>query len=149
MNMGPQAGNKSRLRDLLLASDAGDLDGALGFYAPDYIDHDTTEARESATCSPLEGLRDGFSLFSTAFSETRHTLHDAIEEGDRLAARISVEARHTGSLWGYAPSGQIVRNDSIVIYRFVDGRIRERWCRERRSTRSLLEPGQSGLGGRR
>ena len=141
--MGPQAGNKARLRNLLLASDEGDIDRALGFYAPDYVDHDTTEARESSTGTPLEGLREAFRLFAAAFSETGHTLHDAIEEGDRLAARISVQARHTGALWGYGPSGRIVRNDSIVIYRFVDGRIRERWCRERRSTRSLLEWGQS------
>jgi predicted ester cyclase len=141
--MNRQAGNKARLRDLLLASDDGDIDRALTYYAPEYVDHDSTEARRSSGGSALDGLRNGFRLFTTAFSETRHTLHDAIEEGDRLAARISVEARHTGALWGYEPSGQVVRNDSIVIYRFVDGRIRERWCRERRSTRSLLESGRS------
>lgn len=134
-----QASNKSRLRDLLSASDAGDIDGALAFYAPDYADHDATEARQGSGGSPQEALRDAFGLFSRAFSDTRHTLHDAIEEGDRVAARISVEARHTGALWGCAPSGRILRNDSIVIYRFLDGRIRERWCRERRTTRSLLE----------
>ncbi|HEU4688227.1 MAG TPA: ester cyclase [Vicinamibacterales bacterium] len=137
--MGPQDGNKSRLRDLLLASDAGDIDRALGFYAPDYVDHDASEARRSGGGAPVDALREGFRLFGAAFSDIRHTLHDAIEEGDRVAARISVEARHTGSLWGFAPSGRVVRNDSIVIYRFVDGRIRERWCRERRTTRSLLE----------
>ena len=141
MQMDLQAGNKTRLRDLLIASDEGDIDRALEFYAPGYIDHDATEARASSTGTQLDGLRDGFRQFTAAFSETRHTLHDAIEEGDRLAARISVEARHTGRLWGIPPSGRIVRNDSIVIYRFVDGRIRERWCRERRTTRSLLEPG--------
>ncbi len=141
--MGPQCGNKSRLRELLSASDSGDLDRALGVYAPDYFDHDASEARQGPMRTPLEGLRDGFRQFSAAFTEIRHTLHDSIEEGDRLAARISVEARHTGSLWGIAPSGRMVRNDSIVIYRFVDGRIRERWCRERRTTRSLLEPGGS------
>ena len=140
--MATQASNKSRLRGLLSASDAGDIDAALGFYAPDYRDHDVTEARLGAGGSSLEGLREAFTLFSAAFSDTRHTLHDAIEEGDRVAARISVEARHTGALWGCAPSGRILRNDSIVIYRFVDGRIGERWCRERRTTRSLVEPGQ-------
>ena len=138
-----QAGNKSRLRALLAASDAGDMDGALGFYAHDYFDNDATEARRGPMGTPLEGLREGFRLFNAAFTEVRHTLHDAIEEGDRVAARISVEARHTGKLWGIEPSGRIIRNDSIVIYRFVDGRIRERWCRERRSTRSLLESGNS------
>ena len=141
--MARQASNKARLRGLLSASDAGDIDGALRFYAPDYVDHDATEARQGAGGSSLEGLRDAFRLFSAAFSETRHTVHDAIEEGDRVAARVSVQARHTGALWGCAPTGRILRNDSIVIYRFVDGRIRERWCRERRTTRSLLEPDES------
>jgi C-1 hydroxylase len=134
-----QVTNKARLRDLLAASDAGDIGAALTFYAPDYVDHDVTEGRQGAGGTPLEGLEDAFRLFSMAFSDTRHTIHDVIEEGDRVAARISVEARHTGALWGIAPSGRILRNDSIVIYRFVDGQIRERWCRERRSTRSLLE----------
>ena len=141
--MATQASNKPRLRYLLAASDEGDIDGALRFFAPDYVDHDATEARQGAGGMSLEALRDAFRLFSAAFSNTRHTLHDTVEEGDRVAARISVETCHTGSLWGFAPSGRILRNDSIVIYRFVDGRIRERWCRERQSTRSLLEPGQS------
>ena len=141
--MGPQPKNKARIRELLKASDAGDIDGALRFYAPDYVDHDASEARQNADGTPLEALRDAFKLFSAGFSDTRHTLHDAVEEGDRVAARISVETRHTGELWGFPPSGRILRNDSIVIYRFVDGRIRERWCRERRTTRSLLEPDHS------
>ena len=135
--------NKSLLRDLLAASDAGDFDGALNIYAADHVDHDATEARQRAGTSSLDALRDGFRLFSGAFGDVRHTLHDAIEEGDRVAARISVEARHTGRLWGFAPTGRVLCNDSIVIYRFVDGRIRERWCRERRSTRSLLKADQS------
>lgn len=141
--MGTQAPNSSRLRDLLAASDAGDIDRALGFYAPDYVDHDATEARQGAGGTSQEALREAFKLFSAAFSDTRHTLHDTVEEGELVAARISVETRHTGRLWGFAPSGRILRNDSIVIYRFVDRRIRERWCRERQSTRSLLESDQS------
>ena len=141
--MTTQATNKSRLCDLLAASDAGDIDRTLKFYAPDYVDHDATEARQGTGGTSLEALRNAFSVFSAAFSDTRHTLHDAVEEGDRVAARISVEARHTGRLWGFAPTGRVLRNDSIVIYRFVDGRIRERWCRERQTTRSLLASDQS------
>jgi predicted ester cyclase len=40
---------------------------------------------------------------------------------------------------GVPPTGAMVRNDSIVIYRFENGLIRERWCRERRTTRDLLD----------
>ena len=138
--MGPQLTHKERIRDLLAASDAGDIRAAMEFYALDYVDHDVTEGRQGAGGTSREPLENAFRMFRAAFSDTRHAIHDLVEEGDRLAARISVEARHTGPLWGFEPTGRIVRNDSIVIYRFVEGRIRERWCRERRSTRSLLGP---------
>jgi hypothetical protein len=36
----------------------------------------------------------------------------------------------------------VIRNDSMVIYRFEDGRIRERWCRERSSTRAAAGGGR-------
>ena len=82
MQMGPQAGNKSRLNDLLLASDEGDIDGALRFYAPDVVDHDATEARQSRAGTSLEGLRDALRSFSSAFTDSRalvlRTAHDEV-----------------------------------------------------------------------
>lgn len=128
--------NKARLRELLAAVDAGDLDRVLACYAPDYFDHDTSEAR-SAT-NHVAGLRTAFARFYAAFSDTHHTIDDIIAEDDKVAVRLSVEARHTGEIFGIAPSGLVIRNDSLVIYRFEQGLIRERWCRERQSTRSLL-----------
>jgi predicted ester cyclase len=142
--MTEQATNKARIRELLAAVDAGELEAVLSFYSPDYYDHDTSEAR-SGDASHAALLRHAFSAFYSAFSDTRHTIGDIIAEGDRVAVRIAVEARHTGELFGIPASGQIVRNDSIVIYRFEAGYIRERWCRERHSTRGLLmEAARSG-----
>ena len=129
--------NEQRLRALLAAVDAGDVTGALGFYAPDYHDHDASESRAGG--DHVAALRDGFMRFAAAFSDIRHSLDDVIAAGDRVAARISVEARHTGVIFGMPASGRVVRNDSIVIYRFENGLIRERWCRERRTTREILE----------
>jgi len=128
--------NVERLRALLAAVDAGDIDAALACYAPDYHDHDASDARAGADA--LTALRHGFRMFAEAFSDVQHSLDDAIADGDRVAARISVEARHTGAIFGVPPTGRLVRNDSIVIYRFERGLIRERWCRERRATRELL-----------
>lgn len=136
--MTQQAENKQRLRDLLAAVDAGDLERALAFYSPDYVDHDASEARSGAG-PPLGALRQAFEQFYAAFSDTRHSVDDLVAEADRVAARISVQARHTGEFFGMAATGRLVRNDSIVIYRFEQGQIRERWCRERSSTRRLLE----------
>jgi predicted ester cyclase len=129
--------NAQRLVDLLAAVDAGDLEGALAFYHPLYFDHDASESRQGV--DHRDALRGGFTRFYAAFSGMRHSLDDVIAAGDKVAARISVEARHTGPMLGFPPSGAVVRNDSIVIYRFENGLIRERWCRERRSTRDLLQ----------
>ena len=46
--MAAQVTNKPLLRALLAAADAGDIESALKFYAPDYVDHDATEARQGA-----------------------------------------------------------------------------------------------------
>jgi predicted ester cyclase len=132
----PAEHNKQVLRDLLQKVDDGDLEGALAFYAPDYQDHDASEARDGD--DQLHALRHAFAQFYGAFSETRHCLDDVIAEGEMVAARISVVARHTGPIFGLTPTGRLIHNDSIVIYRFENGRIRERWCRERHTTRALL-----------
>ena len=129
--------NVQRLRELLAAVDAGDLERVLSFYAPDYYDHDTSDARQGA--NHLDALRAAFPRFYAAFSDPRHTLDDVIAEGDKVAVRLSVEARHTGDIFGIPASGLVIRNDSIVIYRFEDGLIRERWCRERQSTRAAID----------
>ena len=136
--MTEQESNKQRLRVLLAVVDAGDIEGALAFYAPDYVDHDASESRRGGG-DAIAVLRAAFAHFRAAFDDVEHVIEDLIAEGDRVVARIRVDATHTGDFFGLPPSGQRVRNDSIVIYRFEDGRIRERWCRERRSTRATLE----------
>jgi C-1 hydroxylase len=135
--MSETARNKQTIRDLLAAADAGDVEGALAFYSPLYVDHDASESRAGGT-SHFAALERGFRAFYAAFRGTRHTLHDLVAEGDRVAARISVESIHSGEIFGIAATGRAVRNDSIVIYRLEGGRIVERWCRERRTTRELL-----------
>jgi predicted ester cyclase len=129
--------NNQRLRDLLTAVDRGELDRVLSFYSPDYDDHDASESRQGTNTSTT--LRSAFERFYAAFSEVRHSLDDVIAQGDKVAARISVSARHTGELFGIPPTGRVIHNDSLVIYRFEHGLIRERWCRERLSTRAMLE----------
>ncbi len=130
--------NRRALRDLLAAADAGDIEKALSYYAPGYQDHDPSEARAGGQC-PLLALREALLLFRSSFTHTRHVVDVLLAEQDLVAAVIRVEAVHSGELFGVPATGALVANDSIVIYRFEAGRIRERWCRERRSTRELLE----------
>jgi predicted ester cyclase len=139
--MGTGAGqterNKQAIRDLLRAVDDGEIDRALSYYDPDYVDHDASEGRSRGS-TPYDSLRVGFRMFGGAFSRPTHTIEDLLAEGDKVVARIAAEATHAGPIFGIAGTGRRIRNDSIVIYRLRDGRIVERWCRERRSTRELL-----------
>jgi predicted ester cyclase len=132
-----QGRNKERIRALLSAVDAGDLDTVLSFFDDDYHDHNASEARRAAG-SHRDALRQAFGHFYAGFTGTTHCIEDMVAEEDKVAVRLSVTATHTGEIFGIPPSGRVVENDSLVIYRFKDGRIRERWCRERQSTRSLL-----------
>jgi predicted ester cyclase len=129
--------NKSLIVELLAAVDAGELERVLSFYDPAYLDHDVTEARADGA-SHHAGLRRAFAAFYGAFRDVRHRVDDLVAEGDRVVARIAVEAVHAAPIFGIPASGRRVTNDSIAIYRVRDGRIVERWCRERRSTREVL-----------
>lgn len=45
----------------------------------------------------------------------------------RVVVRFSVEATHTGPLWGVGPTGRRVRMREIHLMRFRDGRLVENW----------------------
>lgn len=130
--------HKELVRDLLAAADAGDLERVLSYYSPGYVDHHASEVRSGGP-SDYEGVRIAFSRFAAAFPDTRHTIHDLIADGDRVALRVSAEGTHTGTIAGMPPTGRTFHNDSIVIYRFEEGKIVERWCRERLSTLDQLQ----------
>jgi predicted ester cyclase len=115
--------NKDLLRRLLAEVDRG-ADDLEAYYSPDYVDHAPTSVRRQAG---RDGLRGTFAALRRAFPDTRHTIEDLFAEGDRVVARVSARATHTGELFGHAPTGRIVSLTSITIYRVVDGRIAERW----------------------
>jgi predicted ester cyclase len=116
--------NKDLIRRLLAEVDRGNDDVVEVYYSPDYVDHTPTAVRRH---SGRDGLGGTFAALRRAFPDTRHTIEDLVAEGDRVVARVSARATHTGDLFGHAPTGKLVRLSSITIYRIVDGRIAERW----------------------
>ena len=52
---------------------------------------------------------------------------DIFAEGDRAAARITLEGTHTGEGLGVPPTGRTIRIQGNIIVRIVDGRILEGW----------------------
>lgn len=118
--------NKQVIRDLLAAADSHDYTNLRRFYADDYVDHAPSEARSKA--SGVDALMEVFAAVGAAFPDTRHTIHDLIAEGDRVALHVSATGTHTGEIYGIPATGARVTQTALVIYRLADGKIAERWC---------------------
>jgi predicted ester cyclase len=74
-----------------------------------------------------EGLREGMKRAGAGVSEAEFTIHDLIAEGDRVAARLTTSARHTGKFMGVEPTGRRYSIDEIHIFRLRDGQLVEHW----------------------
>jgi steroid delta-isomerase-like uncharacterized protein len=120
--------NKDLIRGLLADVDRGQDDVVDRYYAADYVDHAPSPLRREA--GGRDGLRRIFAVLRQAFPDARHTIEDLVAEGDRVVARVSAQATHTGDLFGHPPTGKVVRLTSITVYRIVNGRIAERWSEQ-------------------
>ena len=85
--------------------------------APNYVNRMT-----GADLAAFKGMLTGM---STALSDVRFEIDDLVAEGDSVVARWKMEATHTGSLMGEAPTGKRVSSRGLTYYRLVNGQIVE------------------------
>lgn len=130
--------NRAIIQQLYSAADAGELDAMMALFSLDLQDHDANSAR-GGHASAYEALKMAFGEFLRGFPDTRHTVHDIIAEGNKVVVRVSAEGTQTGPAFGHPPSGRRFRNDAIVIYRLSQGKIVEKWGRERLGIVEQLE----------
>lgn len=74
-----------------------------------------------------EGLREGMKRAGAGVSEAKFEIHDLIAEGDRVVARLTTSARHTGPFMGIQPTGRRYSIDEIHVFRVRDGQLAEHW----------------------
>ncbi|WP_426061846.1 ester cyclase [Hymenobacter sp. B1770] len=72
-------------------------------------------------------LHQWFSTSRVAFPDVQFTVHELLAENDKVTARWSYEATHTGSFLGQAATERQVTDQGINIFRIQDGRIAEMW----------------------
>ena len=90
---------------------------------PEFHDHTNPPGMQHG----LEGHNAIVALFHAAFSDMQWHIHEMVTEGDRVVARTTMEATHTGDFFGIPPTGTRVSVDGIHILRIADGRIAEHW----------------------
>jgi predicted ester cyclase len=67
-------------------------------------------------------------MYYAAFSDFSQTIDELVAEGDRVAARVTSEATHTGDFMGVPPTGKRISYVNIGIARIEDGQIAEWWA---------------------
>jgi steroid delta-isomerase-like uncharacterized protein len=92
----------------------------------DLVVHGLLDAKGEAIKSVKEFDR-FHSQFVNAFPNIQVKVEDLIAEGDKVAARCTVSAKHTGDALGFAPTHADVDFTGIAIVRIKDGKIVEAW----------------------
>lgn len=73
------------------------------------------------------GFKPFFRRFRGAFPEMEVIVEDTVSEGDKVAARCTIVARHGGNTLGLAATERPVEFTGIAIVRIDDGKIVEAW----------------------
>ena len=92
-------------------------------FTADWVNHDPS-------LPPMKGLTGAaqlMALWRTAFSNLSLEIEDALEEGDKVAARFRITGTHTGSLMGIPGTGKPISILATGIFRVAEGKLAENW----------------------
>lgn len=92
-------------------------------FAPDYREHNPRPGQEPG----VDGYKGGIVMMRAAFPDLFLDVYDIIAEGDRVAVLYTLHGTHDGERMGIPASGQRVSSEGMVLARFRDARVIERW----------------------
>jgi len=102
----------------------GDIDAAVDRYiAEDFVEHEEIPGMGHTRDTP----RQLFKMMHAAFTDFHVDVHDLLEDGDKVVARVSFLGTHTGDFLGLPPSGNPVAIDAIDILQFRGDQVVAHW----------------------
>ncbi len=104
----------------------GNLGVADELTAPDYVDHDDSNPGDWGRGPEL--VKQGVTIFRTAFPDIHIAIDDMVAEGDQVAFRWTARGTHKGPFRGISASGKQVTFTGISISRIADGKFQESWA---------------------
>ena len=113
--------NKALMRRFLEASVSTDEAALRELLASDFVAHiPSGPANREAFVKHNYG-------YVTAFSDRQFEAEDLVAEGDKVVARATWRATHTGSFMGLPPTGKRLVVSAVITERFRDGQSVEHW----------------------
>lgn len=104
----------------------GRADAIDEMFAEDGIAHGLADASGAELRGPAH-FREFHGRFREAFPGIEVVVEDAISEGDKVAARCTVRAKHEGDSLGFAATNRPVEFTGMTFARVRDGKIVEAW----------------------
>ncbi|MDO6429091.1 ester cyclase [Flavitalea sp. BT771] len=102
----------------------GNPDAFRELLAPDVINHAAPPGMPNGPESFTHFLN---GVLRKGFPDLRVEILEQVAEGDLVCTRKKITARHTGEIFGIAPSNKQVVINVIDIIRVKDGRYAEHW----------------------
>jgi steroid delta-isomerase-like uncharacterized protein len=92
-----------------------DVDAVVERYmAADFVEHEAVPGLEATRETP----RQMFAMVLAAFPDFRITVHDMLQDGDKVASRVTFSGTHQGDFMGVPASGNFVEWDVVDILQF-------------------------------
>jgi steroid delta-isomerase-like uncharacterized protein len=102
----------------------GRIDVVDELVASEYVGHDPALPQDIVGPEAEKEIVTGY---RAAFPDLAITIHDQIEEGDRVVTRWTARGTHTGDLWGIAGTGKEITVTGTSVDRIKDDRMVESW----------------------
>ena len=104
---------------------AGRYDLAEAVVTPDYVDH---EAPPGTPTGP-EGANAVLRWLRGAFDDLSYEILDVVEDGDRVALRVTTAGTHTGEFLGKPATGRRFEIEAIHLFRIEGDKVAEHWAK--------------------
>jgi predicted ester cyclase len=105
------------------ATNTGELDKFNEYVDPGFVDHNALPGQRPG----VEGLKDAYRMFSSAFSDLWYTFEDLVAEGDKVVGRGVIEGKHTGAFMGIPATQKVIRWTGTRIFRVANGKVTDGW----------------------
>ena len=97
--------------------------------------------------SGLDYLKARAASLLKAFPDVRSVIEDWIQQGDRVAARVTLEGTHRADFGGIRASGRRMKVYDFAMYRIGNGKITDIWSLiDMQAMREQLQGGSSSSG---
>ena len=93
------------------------------FMAEDFVEHEAVPGIDASRETP----RQMFTMMLAAIPDFRVIVHDMLQDGDKVAARLTFSGTHRGEFMGVPASGNHVERDVMDILQFRDDQAIAHW----------------------